>query len=203
WTAYENSLWGYRLQGEPFSTREKWFQLSDFGMSYGDKRGDLAYDLGFYNGEGRLSETDGRKQFQAKLTYSPLSKVDLTAFYSGVNPGPWPGKRTVMALAAYKKENLTLAAQQAWTRNDAFVEGDATSLFATTTLGPQWEGIARWMHTKPSLANSVNEKNTYIAGVSFKPVKGYTILLDDENTFYVAPGTSPQNVVAIHTGYTF
>ncbi|HBN08901.1 MAG TPA: hypothetical protein DD435_09715 [Cyanobacteria bacterium UBA8530] len=203
WTSYESALWGYRVQGEPLSTREKWFSLSDLGASYGGKRGSLSYDLGVYNGEGRLQEADERKQYQGKLTFSPLENVDLTAFYSGVNPGPQPGKRTLIGLMAYKRPGLTLAAQQAWTRDNAFVEGNATSLFATKGLAPQWEGIARWMHVKPNLANSLNERNTYIAGISFKPTKGYTILLDDENTFFADGRTPPQNVLALHTGYAF
>ncbi|MGE5706995.1 MAG: porin [Bacteroidota bacterium] len=203
WTAYENYFWGYRVQGEPFSTREKWFSLSDLGTSFSGKQGALSYDLGYFNGEGRLVESDERKQYQAKLTYRLGKNWEATAFYNGL-PATHPGRRTLMGLFGYKDPTFTLAAQHAWTRDANFKPGLASSIFATSALGtPQVEGIARWMYVKPNLSNGVDEKNVWITGVAYKPVKGYTILLDDEMVTYADTRRGLENVLALHTSYTF
>lgn len=201
WTGTESSVWGYRFQGETLSSREGWFPSSDLGLSWGCIGEALEVDLGVFNGEGRKAETDGRKQYQAKLTVNLPQSWKAYGFYSGVNPGS-SAKRTWIGMLAHKTPVATWAAMQAWTRDERLVEGTAFSTFAILNLGSMhsslspYEAILRYNRVFPG----TGRKETVIGGVSYRLQKGCQLLLDDEWT----TGTGGvSNVLALHSRFSF
>lgn len=206
WTGTESSVWGYRFQGETLSSREGWFCSSDLGLSWGHIEEGMEVDLGVFNGEGRKLETDGRKQYQAKLTFKLPRSWKAYGFYSGVNPGSG-SQRTWIGMLAYKTPAATWAAMQAWTRDGSAVEGTAFSTFSTLNLGSlhpalsPYEAIARYNRVLPD-GGDRSRKETLIGGVSFRLQKGCQLLLDDEWTTY-ADGRASSNVLALHSKLTF
>lgn len=203
---HEGPQWSYRSQGDFLYGRLGWTGASDLGLHYFSKFSDLSYDLFLLNGNGRKKENNESKLTQARLMYSPsqLKGVDLAVLYQGLNAGTVTGQRIVEGSATYRDNKVNLGASHAFTRDAAFTEGNASSLWATVTpFDPKFDGIVRWIHVKPSLANTTGEKNTYVVGIGYKPINGVHVLLDTECNVYTDTTKPLENVVGLHTRYAF
>jgi hypothetical protein len=65
------------------------------------------------------------------------------------------------------------------------------------------ELLLRGDYIEPSQLSANDERLEAIAGLSFKPAKGVTLVLDNQNITHYGATTTNTNVVALHTSLTF
>lgn len=224
WYEYEAGFWGYRMLGigafpvfanGPTATT-KYEPAWDAGLKTFGDMGPVRYSAAVTNGEGfRATESTGEKSIQGVLTYSPLDGLDITALgYRGNMT--WTGVSGLGTtdryglFAGYRQTAFRLGLEGVTTYDQApAVSGQILSGFAVVALPtvsflPPWELVLRADQTNPNVAATTGQHLDTIAGLSFKPTKGITLVLDDQNqTTVTSAGNTNANTVAVHTQLAF
>lgn len=209
WLDWEEELWDYRMQGKMALDQGGYMSSSDFGFgvlgNWGGERIDLS--AGIYNGETYSGAPgDQRKDAEGRISVRALDTDDssrvgglrLTAYGQYGKPTTGGQRYRAVGMVSYRSNNLTLAAEYAWTRDSV------TGTAATPAVAPVPETtgrvisifgvfhvphsrlalIGRLDSTDPNTANTAtNDRLTrIIAGVSYQLSPYLRLLGDIDNT---------------------
>lgn len=230
WVPWEEALWGYRFQGEVFVNREGYLTSTDLGIHFKNKLPEELGDYGVmvHNGEGfRRAEGSKHKSADFRVTLTPFGKaVWLTGFAEYGQYAKDEPRIRYIAHLAWRTEEVVLAGEILRARDPAGrMAARQPSLAALSALDDQWaEGwslygvlqgktlglpeqiafIARYDWLNPSEEISRDSHYRYITGVSFRPIKNVTLLLDwDRAIFDVRDTRADTNGLFLHVLVTY
>lgn len=219
WTEYEYGFWGYRMLGSTpnaggIARSTSFVGTWDKGLKAMGNNGPLGYSLAVYNGEGfRANEADNYKSGQARVTLSAPVGLELTALGERSRTATKVVSDRASLLLGFKSPTFRCALQGTRLYDQAsetspFGMGHVLSAYEVATLPipgvPGVELLLRGDYIEPSQLVAGDERLEAIAGLSFKPAKGVTVVLDNQHiTRYGATATTATNVVALHTSVAF
>lgn len=134
WVAYEEGLWGYRVQGTVFTDRQGYLSSTDLGIAVGGAfpaRG--SWQVSLVNGETWTGREKGKhKDGHGRLSVYPLagrgglgryilvSGAATVGTYDGLVTTGSRSRRRLIGLAGIARpDRVTLLAQAVWTRDPA------------------------------------------------------------------------------------
>jgi hypothetical protein len=173
WVAYEEDLWGYRLQGTVFPDRSGYLTSTDLGIAVGSTlpSGLGSWQVNLVNGEGWKAPERGRhKDGHARLTIyplarttsGPLSHLFVAGFgsvgtYDTAYAGSDNRRRFIAQTGYHQPGRLTVIGEALWTTDptDAFV-GRYPSLAARAGSESQGRGHSVFGVASASLVGGPN-----------------------------------------------
>jgi|GEM_PF-2018084 len=224
---YESFAWGYRMLGNLALTggiagndlggSKALMAFYDKGVRTWGSLGSISYDGAILNGEGfRANETDGGKNFQGRLTWTALPGLDLSLLGSNNNLSTGQANR-LMGFARYAMGDFRIGASgtgtwDSTTGSTTTTNGAVISGFAVVPLPipmlPSPALLARADQFFPDLSQTggVNDQRLEtIVGLSIKPSKYVTLVLDDQNVnrYNSAASQVNYNLIALHSSVAF
>jgi hypothetical protein len=195
WIDYEESLWGYRMQGTTIFDRNHFFPSSDFGIGAdGSWSGDAVnMQVGVFNGEGYSGapgdpgkDVEGRVSFRLARTdlSSKVGGVRLTAFGQVGSANGGGSRSRFVGMLSYKSKAVTLAGEFG-VRQDSTgpttpsQKGSAFGAYGVFNLPNSRAAIiARYDRFDPNTDVSDDQITDIIAGVSYTISPNVRVLLD-------------------------
>ncbi|MBO9540956.1 hypothetical protein J7643_10235 [bacterium] len=218
WTEYEYAFWGYRMLGTVplaggIGKGATYVGTWDKGLKAMGENGPLSYALAVSNGEGfRANEADGFKAWQGRVSLTAPIGLELTALGERSPSASKAVSDRASVLLGFKSDTFRCALQgtRLWdqvSETAPLSMGHVLSAFEVATLPipgvPGVELLLRGDYIEPSQTTPGDERLEAIAGLSFKPTKGVTLALDNQNITRYGATTTNTNVVALHTSLTF
>lgn len=222
WADYEFANWGYRMLGSMASfgglagtvtgARVSGSAIAssyDKGLKVSGSNGFITYGLGVLNGEGHnASETDGQKAYQGRLSFALLNGLDWTLLAQKGNPQPTATVNQADAYStglSYSAYGAKISGQYTQTNTGIDKTGNILTGFAfiPVVVLPA-DLVLRADMITPDTTRTDTNRLEGIIGLSFKPTKGVTLVLDDQivnNT--VSGNTLMYNVLALHSMIAF
>ncbi|HEU4698995.1 MAG TPA: porin [Gemmatimonadales bacterium] len=219
WVDFEETLWGYRMQGTIALDRNGYISSSDFGAgvdgTWANDRVNL--QLGVYNGEGySKAPGDKRKDVSGRVSVrlldtddmSRVGGVRLTAFGQLGTPTGGGIRNRYIGMLSYHSKLLTLAGEYAVTR-DRLDAPPAPATPTATAVGHVFSGfgVVRVPRTPVGVMGRVDvvdpnkdvdgdRQTRVIAGVSYQVSPNLRLLGDvDLLSFQTAP--APASAAAL------
>ncbi|HEY9899716.1 MAG TPA: hypothetical protein V6D00_11090 [Pantanalinema sp.] len=218
WTEYEYGFWGYRMLGTVplaggIGKGQTYVGTWDKGLKALGSNGPLDYALAVYNGEGfRSGETDGFKSAQGRVSLVAPFGMELTALGERSRTAAKFVSDRASVLLGFRSDTFRCALQgtRLWdqaSETSPFGMGHVLSAYEVAALPipgvPGVELLLRGDYIEPSEITAGDERLEAIAGLSFKPAKGVTLVLDNQNITRYGATTTNANVVALHTSLAF
>jgi hypothetical protein len=208
--AFEEGVWGYRMQGSIPADRLRYLSSSDLGVAVDGRWGEgdaVQATIGVYNGEGwARGEVDSGKDLMARVTVR-LARTDETGAFGGIRVtayggmGSPPGggvRQRALGMLSWRTRRLTLAGQYLLTRDrqDAgtgeTVDGRLLNTFAVVRVpSAQVDLIARLELHDPDRGVEADRQTRWTAGVGHALSPELRILGSLEHLSYQGGAPSP------------
>jgi len=196
WLAYEEWIWGYKMQSGVLADREGYLTSADLGIGVYGKAPtkQIEYALTYTNGEGyNNAENNGLQSFDCRVTFNPLAPIFISGFMSrGYYNALDQIKNRNIFHVALKTDKLTIAGEYLGTTDisgagSTEVQGQGYSFYATAKPMEKWLFVARFDYIDPNQNIANDDHSRYIVGLGYELAKGILLLFDNEQTKY-APG---------------
>lgn len=158
WVAYEEGLWGYRVQGTVFTDRQGYLSSTDLGVAAGGSftKSYGSWQVHLVNGETWTGREKGKhKDVHGRLSLYPLAGAAgvgryllvagaaTVGAYELVTTGPDDRRRFIALAGVAQPDKVTLLGQVVWTRDPAdALAGRYPSLARRTGLLSAGRGVS-------------------------------------------------------------
>jgi hypothetical protein len=229
WIAYEEDLWGFRVEGKIFFERAGYGTSSDLGLLLGGKFPEKlgSFQVAVTNGEGWKAKEIGKgKELAGRVTVNPfamvggiLGDVFVSAFADWAridsNPDGADTRIRYVAQVGIASHDCLLAADYVGAKDQlattaGFKNGQGASVFGVlgfhaftpNTFGNlQLFGRFDWLDPDAGVAN--DELSTVIGGVAYRINSNITALLDYEQLSSASPTVAATRRVQIQAEARF
>lgn len=220
WFEFEMGQFGYRMLGFHYFPvfQQGYMQAFDFGAKAFGQVGPVGYFAQVDNGTGfRAAENNGLKAYTAGVHVTPISGLTFAALGHRADNITLAMADRYAVFAGYKSSAFRVGVEGTRMVNQPVGGTSVTGqiLSAYTVLGlpvpalPSPELVLRVDSLNRDLAAgaptaTAPETLQGLVGLSFKPVPGVTVVLDDQySQDTVGTTTTAKNVVALHTQVAF
>lgn len=197
WIDWQESLYGFRMQGPVPMDRYGYLTSSDYGLSMNFATKDQAVNgtVGAYNGEGYGSAPGGRfLDYEARASIRLLPSDDNSprgglrvSGYAGLGRTDvvgGPARNRYVAEASYKSKLITLAAEGGFAKSDT-VNGRVLSAFGVLNVpGSPVQLLARVDRLDPSTDVDGDASTRFIGGVAYNISSNLRVLGDVDAVSY-------------------
>lgn len=221
WVDFEETMWGYRMQGTIALDRNGYLTSSDLGVgvdgAWNDD--DVNFQMGVFNGEGyNKPEGDRRKDVAGRLSFR-LAETDdnsrtgglrLSGFGHYGTPTGGGARHRALGMLSYKSRMVTLAGEYAITRDRSDNPPAPAAPDAATTDGSIITafGVLRVPRSPVSIIGRVdvadpdvnvgnNRETRVIGGVAYRLTPNVRLLVDVDHVSY--EGGTPAAAEAART----
>ena len=220
-------FWGYRYIYKSLDDEYKFGSSADLGAMAAFKvaKG-LTLDLLVVNGEGykKLQDPKGKNRYGANLVYKPNSNIILKAYYDtmkGIDVDDEDENTIVNNIALFAgytiKDKFRIGAEYNMLQNGETYkkaakgkDREGLSFYSTYVINEKWNVFGRYDDVSSNTLegemmawNYMDDGNTIIGGVEFKPTKNVNTSINYRHTDYEDTDNGEDSYVYVNLEFKF